>query len=111
VNLIYILSIVGFENRNIVYLAGTNDIENCHLNTHDGCEDNELATYCQAMLQGNNRLDRIIKWKAYLRLLYGRDVHPLVFALGVEHDPVKMVFSPTGRCVIFGTCHETTNST
>lgn len=97
----------GFETRNVVYLAGTNDIENCKIHAHDGCEDNELATYCQAMLQGNNRLDRIIKWKAYLHLLYGRDVHPLVFALGVEHDPVKMVFSPTGRCVIFGTCQET----
>ena len=114
---------LGFKNRNIVYLAGTSDTLNCKLSGSKGCDDNELATYCQAMLQGNNRLDRILKWKAYLNLLYANyttssqanktneqgekvglhkttevsTMHPLVFSRGVEHDPVKMVFSKVGR--------------
>ena len=76
-----------------------------------------------------NRLDRIIKWKAYLQNLYSNfststvtvkseegerigankiinisTMHPLIFSIGVEHDPVKMVFSSVGRCVIFNLC-------
>jgi hypothetical protein len=88
-----------------MFLAGTNDVLNCNMNWFPGCDDNELATYCQAMLQGDNRLDRIIKWKAYMKLLYHRDnFHPLIFAPGVYHDPVQMIFSDVGRCAVFSIC-------
>ena len=43
---------IGFKNRNIIYLAGTSDTVNCQLDGYNGCNDNELATYCEAMLQG-----------------------------------------------------------
>lgn len=56
------------------------------------------------MLQGNNRLDRMIKWKAYLYMLYGKDVHTLHFAPDVVHDPVNMMSSSVGKCLIVGVC-------
>ena len=31
-------------------------------------------------------------------------MHPLIFSTGVDHDPVQMVFSNVGRCVIFNLC-------
>jgi hypothetical protein len=39
------------------------------------CNDNELATYCQAMLQGKNRLDRFLKWRDYINLFYHRVIY------------------------------------
>ena len=70
--------------------------------------DNDLATYCPAMLQGNNRLDRILKWKMYLNFFYNDDnIHNVVFAEGVVHDPVQMLKSFQGKCVIFNICQNT----
>jgi hypothetical protein len=85
--------------------VGTEDTSNCKLNGFTGCQDNDLATYCPAMLQGNNRLDRILNWKMYLRFYYNNDnIHNVVFAEGVVHDPVQMLKSPKGKCVIFHIC-------
>jgi hypothetical protein len=44
--------IQGFPLRDITYLGGTNDTINCKLTGYPGCQDNDLATYCPAMLQG-----------------------------------------------------------
>jgi hypothetical protein len=45
---------------------------NSNNNNNNGmyCTDNDLATYCQAMLQGDNRLDRFLKWKHYITDYY-----------------------------------------
>jgi len=96
--------ITRFQFSNVVYLIGMNDTLNCHLHPFDNCEDNELATYCQAMLQGDNRLDRALKYKAYLTLFYKRPVHRIVFSPNVPHDPVKMLYSNPGKCVVLGVC-------
>ena len=89
---------------------GTEDTSNCKLKWYPGCCDNDLATYCPAMLQGNNRLDRILNWKIYLEKMYGTDnVHNVVFAEGVVHDPVQMLKSLKGKCVIFNVCQKTVN--
>jgi hypothetical protein len=87
-----------------------------------GCNDNELATYCQAMLQGDNRLDRILKWREYLNYFYSnrqdslqpegdiyqeQDVHKVVFAEGVVHDPVQMIKTDIWRCVVLLLCPQT----
>ena len=97
--------ITEFPSRDITYLVGTEDTSNCKLNGYIGCQDNDLATYCPAMLQGNNRLDRILNWKMYLRFYYNNDnIHNVVFAEGVVHDPVQMLKSPKGKCVIFHIC-------
>ena len=96
-----------FPTRDITYLVGTEDISNCKLKWYPGCSDNDLATYCPAMLQGNNRLDRILNWKMYLEDLYGNEnVHNVVFAEGVVHDPVQMLKSLKGKCVIFNVCQK-----
>ena len=96
-----------FPTRDITYLVGTEDISNCKLKWYPGCCDNDLATYCPAMLQGNNRLDRILNWKMYLEDLYGNEnVHNVVFAEGVVHDPVQMLHSLKGKCVIFNVCQK-----
>ena len=86
-------------------MVGTEDTYNCKLSNYPGCTDNDLATYCPAMLQGNNRLDRILKWKMYLNYFYSNDnIHNVVFAEGVVHDPVQMLKSLQGKCVIFNIC-------
>lgn len=69
--------------------------------------DNDLATYCPAMLQGNNRLDRLLKWKMYLTNYYEKEnIHNVVFANGIMHDPVQMLKSVKGKCVIFNICQK-----
>lgn len=96
--------IANFPNIDMTYLVATNDNVNCKLDNYPGCNDNDLATYCQAMLQGTNRLDRALKWKAYLRNFYGKEVHSIVFVEGIQHDPQGIINSDVGRCVIFGAC-------
>ena len=69
--------------------------------------DNDLATYCPAMLQGSNRLDRLLNWKMYLTNYYEKDdIHNVVFADGIMHDPVQMLKSIKGKCVIFNICQK-----
>jgi hypothetical protein len=103
--------LAAFPDIDMTYLVATNDKVNCRLDrssssssSSPGCNDNELATYCQAMLQGENRLDRALKWKSYLRQKYGREVHKMTFVEGVQHDPIGLMQSDVGRCVIFGAC-------
>lgn len=93
-----------FQYTDVIYLVGADDILNCRLHPFDSCYDNELATYCQAMLQGDNRVDRALKYKAYLTLLYKKPVHQIIFAPNVPHDAVKMLYSDVGKCVVFGIC-------
>jgi hypothetical protein len=41
----------------------------------------------------------------YLSQYYHSDnIHKIVFAEGVVHDPVQMVHSNKGKCVIFNIC-------
>lgn len=87
-----------------MYLLGTADDDNCKLEGTLGCDDHELATYCQAMLQGINRSDRLKKWVAYLQHFYGVEVHRLVEAPGINHDPAAMLSSRAAKCVIFDNC-------
>ena len=98
--------IAALPSADITYLVGSDDTANCHLEGHNGCNDNELATYCQAMLQGANRLDRVLKWKAYLKHFYGREVHRMAFVEGVQHDALALLSSGLGRCVVFGACED-----
>jgi pimeloyl-ACP methyl ester carboxylesterase len=97
--------IANFATLDITYLVGGDDNANCKLNPTLGCNDNELATYCPAMLQGDTRLDRVLSWKLYLKYLYGRDVHRIVFAEGIDHDAPLMIRSDTGRCTIMNICY------
>ena len=107
-NFYLIFLTVEFPSRDVTYLVGTEDTLNCKLTNYPGCVDNDLATYCPAMLQGNNRLDRILKWKMYLNFFYNDDnIHNVVFAEGVVHDPVQMLKSIQGKCVIFNVCQNT----
>lgn len=112
--------LANFPLLDMTYLVATNDYQNCRLGRSQAqnqnqtslrgeekgsaCNDNELATYCQAMLQGENRLDRAVKWHAYLRHLYGREVHSMRWVEGVDHDPLGCLASRVGKCVIFGLC-------
>ena len=43
------------------------------------------------MLQGDNRMDRMLKWMRYLEYFFGRKVHSLLLVDDVAHDPVKWV--------------------
>ncbi|RYG67318.1 hypothetical protein EON64_07715 [archaeon] len=75
------------------------------MQTFEGCNDNELATYCQAMLQGSNRLDRFLKWRDYLTHFYGVNTTiDYTFVNNVTHDPVAMLRSKEAQCIVFGVC-------
>lgn len=98
-------NILDFKNRDVTYLIGSDDTDNCKLTYKHLCNDNELATYCEAMLQGNNRVDRALKYVAYLNQYYqGNLNHKVIFSNGVPHDPVRMMKSTTGKCIIFQIC-------
>ena len=43
---------IDFQYLDLTYLLGTADDVNCKLEGTPNCDDHELATYCQAMLQG-----------------------------------------------------------
>jgi hypothetical protein len=108
---------LDFQYRDVTYLLGADDDLNCKLvnstliqDHHHPCDDHELATYCQAMLQGSNRVDRMLKWIAYLKLIYGRDVHRFVEVDGVSHNPIAMLYSSLGRCIVFGICSSSSST-
>jgi hypothetical protein len=97
-------TIDDFQTRPVTYLLGTADTLNCKLSSFQGCDDNELATYCQAMLQGGNRVDRTLKYMQYLQHFYGKPTHTLVKVENVGHDPISMLMSPQARCLVFDLC-------
>ena len=41
------------------------------------------------MLQGDDRMDRMLKWMSYLEYYFGRKVHSLLLVEDVPHDPVR----------------------
>lgn len=95
----------AFPARNMHFLIGLNDSLNCKLSAFPGCMDNDLATNCQAMLQGNNRLDRFIKWKDYLETYFHLNNTILYsYVKDITHDPVAMLASPAAKCVVFKHC-------
>lgn len=123
-----------FPHRFVDYLVGLNDSTNCNLDATTGfinsslqtshCNDNELATYCQAMLQGDNRFDRFINWKSYLEDKYDPKSEddnamprPNIYSYGIKgtnsayylvknvsHDAIQMLRSRAAKCVVFGHC-------
>jgi hypothetical protein len=124
-----------FPHRFIDYLVGLNDSANCNLKEWGSasikklsntsvCNDNELATYCQAMLQGDNRFDRFVKWKGYLEEMFDpqhEDLNsmkrPNIYSFSirgtnsayylvnnVSHDAIQMLRSRAAKCVVFGHC-------
>lgn len=97
---------IEFQYQDITYLLGTADDTNCKLESFPSCDDHELVTSCQAMLQGKNRVDRMRKWLKYLEFYFGHQVHHIVEAAGVPHDAIAMMSSNEGKCVIFGICEE-----
>eukprot|EP01039_Chlorochromonas_danica_P009981 gene9981-11039_t len=99
--------IEAFPGRDLHFLIGLNDSLNCKLNTFPGCNDNDLATYCQAMLQGNNRLDRFEKWKNYLEIYFHlNNTIDYIYVKDISHDPVAMLRSSEAKCLLFKHCSD-----
>ena len=60
------------------------------------------------MLQGENRVLRMLNYVKYLRHYYGRKIeHRLVHVPGIGHDAMAMLASTKGKCEVFGICSET----
>lgn len=124
-----------FPYRNIQFLVGLNDSVNCKLLSPAAsplptCNDNDLATYCEAMLQGENRLDRFLKWRDYINDYYHQLIfsnasfivnneeflfnekhlqliqqnHLLLYVKDMTHDPQAMIRSVDGKCLLFDHC-------
>ena len=74
--------IADFATRDITYLVGTEDTANCKINAFPGCNDNELATYCPAMLQVGEECTNITQCNAmqcnatHQMYLYTISMHP-----------------------------------
>ena len=93
----------------MIHVVGMNDTHNCKLNNELGaCNDNELVTGCDAMLQGFNRLDRFLKWQDYLRTQIYREetIHGVVQVKNIAHDPLAMLHTFEVQCLLFGVCTE-----
>lgn len=58
------------------------------------------------MLQGENRLDRFLKYRAYLQELFQRQMRRVHFVVGVSHDPVAMLQSDVAKCHVLDYCVE-----
>jgi hypothetical protein len=93
-----------FPDTDVTYLAGMLDVKNCAMKGHYGCRDTVLPKTCPDMLQGDHRLDRMIKWYGYLRHYYGKKVHRLVLQKHVGHNMRFMMHSEAGKCALFGAC-------
>lgn len=96
----------AFPGRDLHLLIGLNDSLNCKLpGAGEGCQDNDLATYCPAMLQGANRLDRFLKWRDYLEAFYHlNNTIDYTFVKNIAHDAVAMLRSDAAKCVVFKYC-------
>jgi pimeloyl-ACP methyl ester carboxylesterase len=75
--------------RDVVYLAGAEDI----LPVHSECEDDDF--------QGNTRFQRSQRYHEYLEHYYGFSVHKRVVAMGIPHDHCLLFQSQAGYHALF----------
>lgn len=68
----------------------------------DSTHDNDLDVSCEAMLQGQNRLDRGNKFAHQIAFQYPHAPHSQIIVPGVGHDSAKMFASPLLRPALFG---------
>ncbi len=105
----------GLENLNqYMKLAGVNSIINQYLNREviyllgeeDRCSNaQDLATSCQALHQGTQRLERGIIYFNYLQHYFGSTIlenHVQIIVPGVGHDCRKLFNSEIGKYCLFG---------
>lgn len=79
-----------YGERIVGYVVGAND----H-NPNDGSLDRD----CEAMLQGTQRVSRMVNYYAYLQAFYGPEItlrHSLAIEPGISHQGENLVKSPTG---------------
>jgi len=88
-----------FKPKNVTYVLGLGDI--CTNLTTCGCQDPIFDMTCQAMLQGNCRLQRGFAYYNSLTHIYGSQVQALVTVPGVGHDVCNMLLSPTVQSLLF----------
>ena len=88
-----------FINRNVTFLHGTSDV--CNHNDNSSCTDHDMDTSCNAMYQGEYRLERGIGFLRSLQEIYGTFQHRIDFVPFVGHDHVDMFQHPNGRRAIF----------
>ncbi len=84
-----------FRDRQVTYLLGTED-------TND--DDSSLDTSCAGRAQGPNRLERGLRYYAYLGEFYGDDVYrtqALIEIPDIGHDGEKMLASAWTRPTLF----------
>jgi hypothetical protein len=99
-----VLPYIAFKAVDLTHVVGLNDSHNCKLNyEHGECNDNQLVTSCEAMLQGFDRLDRFFKWSDYLRtqIYHGEMIHNAVYVKDIGHDPLAMLQRPEVQRLLF----------
>jgi PKD repeat protein len=79
-----------YEDRHITFMVGTDDTD-----------DHDLDTDCEAMLQGQHRLERMEIFFNYLQTYYDTSRKDLLYVKGVGHTNYGMLTSPEGRELIF----------
>jgi pimeloyl-ACP methyl ester carboxylesterase len=89
-----------FAARQVVYLAGSQDVCNVTGHQEGWCYSHGLEMTCMDEIQGSNRLERNLRYVSSLfkmEVPYTRIVIP-----GVGHDHSLMFNSPNGLRAIFG---------
>lgn len=80
----------NFRNNYVTYLMGTAD---------NDPNDSSLDTSCEAMLQGNNRYDRALRFYQHIQHYFGDNIynrHKFVAIEGVGHNDHDVYLSPEG---------------
>jgi len=90
--------------RYVINLGGLNDICNRLYNDGDECDcnDNSLDTRCEALIQGNCRLMRLVFYYNHvMQMSGGRTEHKFVYVPNVGHSGNGMFNAPAAQEAMF----------
>jgi len=94
-----------YLSRNVTYLGGLNDICNHLYNDGDDlcdCNDNSLDTRCEALIQGNCRLQRLVFYYNHvLQMSNGNSPHKYDYVPNVGHSGGGMFNAPVAQAAMF----------
>ena len=97
-------AIAQYGPRSVTYLAGLSDVCDYDFMTQNDCfggicnpDDGGLDTSCEAEVQGPCRLARLLAYKQYVDLFYGKKTHDIVTVKFVGHSGCGMFQSQEFR--------------
>lgn len=101
--------VMRFKDRQVTYLAGSQDRCNISDDVEGWCHSHGLETTCMDEAQGRTRLERSAQYFSSLQRLGFGSSHRQRLVLGVGHDHAMMFQSPRGIEALFGRDYQQTS--